>query len=279
MFKFFSKEIIDDHIKIKIFGMTVSIKQRKLLELPYLETHVVDHCNLNCSGCSHYCPVTPKRNIDVKKFEKDLRVLSKKFKISRFFLMGGEPLLHPEINKFIALSRKYFPTTEICVLTNGTLLKKKDEMFWETLRQNDVKIGLTKYPATKDYFNELEELVRKNNVNIGAIHEGMRFAYRLSKKAKVEDFQYCPTKICTNLRNGRLYVCSIGCYLDNYNRYFKTNYPIEKGISIRLNSAERILKYLKTPSVSCSVCMAKEEDWQWKDWASSKRVAEEWFID
>ena len=67
--------------------------------------------------------------------------------------------------------------------------------------------------------------------------------------------------------------------MDNFNKYFKSNYPREKGISIRFNSSRKILEYLKTPPCTCSICLGKEEDWSWKDWSASTRKENEWFVD
>lgn len=36
------------------------IKQSKdTMTLPYVELHLVDHCNLGCAGCSHFAPLAP----------------------------------------------------------------------------------------------------------------------------------------------------------------------------------------------------------------------------
>ena len=37
-------------------------------------------------------------------------------------LSGGEPLLHPEVEKFPYIVRKYFPKTKIIIITNATRL-------------------------------------------------------------------------------------------------------------------------------------------------------------
>ena len=246
--------------------------------IPYVETHVVDHCNLNCKGCSHFCPITEKNFISYKKFKKDLKQLSKKFKIEKFFLMGGEPLLHPEINKFIDISREYLKDTEICLLTNATLLTKKDDTFWYTLKKNNVKLGITKYPINLKNFENLLNYIHQKGVEIGALHNGSNFAFRLSTNADSKDFPLCPTKHCVNLRHKKLYICPIGCYIDNFNKYFKTNYPQEKGIDIYRNSPQKILKYLQGPSPTCNICLAKEQDWEWQSWSSSNKKLEDWFV-
>lgn len=277
MFNLFKVQEEYNYIYINILGIKLYFNKQEYV-IPYIETHVVDHCNLNCKGCSHYCPITEKHFVSYEKFEKNIKQISKKFKVEKFFLMGGEPLLHPDINKFIEISRKYLKETEICLLTNATLLGKKDETFWNVLKTNNVEIGITKYPVNIENFDNLIHKAQNYGVKIGAIHNGNKFAFRLSTKANIEDFHYCPTKNCINLRDDKLYICPIGCYMDNYNRYFKTNYPVEKGINIYKNPPEKILKYLQGPSPTCNICLAKEEDWEWQEWSVSNKKAEDWFV-
>ena len=44
----------------------------------YIETHLVDHCNLNCKGCSHFSPLVGKPFYkDYNEFKKEIEQLSK----------------------------------------------------------------------------------------------------------------------------------------------------------------------------------------------------------
>ena len=107
--------------------------------LDYLETHVVDHCNLNCKGCSHFCNLAEEKFIDVESIRKDFVQLSKVYKnIKVIRLMGGEPLLHPEINEIMKSVRASFPYSQIKLATNGLLLPKMKEHFWKTCRDNNI---------------------------------------------------------------------------------------------------------------------------------------------
>lgn len=87
---------------------TVVFRLKKLDKpyLRYLETHLCDHCNLNCKSCTHFCPlVTEPTFTDLEQYTKDIRTLSKKLAIRTIRLMGGEPLLHPQVNDFIRVTR------------------------------------------------------------------------------------------------------------------------------------------------------------------------------
>ena len=45
-----------------------------------LEYHIVDHCNLNCAGCSHFSPLAEHWFVDPEAFERDYDILKNKFK-------------------------------------------------------------------------------------------------------------------------------------------------------------------------------------------------------
>ena len=123
------------------------------------EVHVSEHCNLNCKGCFHFSPLAEPEFLDVIQYEKDLARLSELFyhEVEYINLMGGEPLLNPEIIKIIQLTRQYFPHGKIRVVTNGLKLGEMPDEFWEACHDNSVSINPTLYPIGLD----LEEPKKK----------------------------------------------------------------------------------------------------------------------
>lgn len=104
-------------------------------ELPYLEFHLTDHCNLNCKGCAHYSPMASDHYADLYQLEKDLQRLAQLFRNIRLIrLMGGEPLLHPDVDRFIRTTRSAFPKSRIGIVTNGILLPQASQAFWDACR-------------------------------------------------------------------------------------------------------------------------------------------------
>jgi molybdenum cofactor biosynthesis enzyme MoaA len=70
--------------------------------LRYVEYHLVEHCNLDCTGCGHFSPFAQEQFADPRSFEKDPAQLARLFgNIGKIRLMGGEPLLHPEPGAFL----------------------------------------------------------------------------------------------------------------------------------------------------------------------------------
>ena len=62
--------------------------------IPYVETHIVDHCNLKCKGCSHFSGLADPYFKSLDEFETEVRRLAD-FGVAMFRILGGEPLLHP----------------------------------------------------------------------------------------------------------------------------------------------------------------------------------------
>ena len=116
------------------------------------QVHLTFHCNLKCKGCSHFSSLAEKRHLDIKIFEKDLQRLSRlgKKHIRKIDLLGGEPLLHPEINVLMKIARKYFPKTQIVLLTNGILLPAMPNDFWKTCKKNKIIVIISYYPIEID---------------------------------------------------------------------------------------------------------------------------------
>lgn len=48
-------------------------------ELPYLELHLTDHCNLNCDGCLHFSSMSPHHFADIEQFKADMMRLTQLF--------------------------------------------------------------------------------------------------------------------------------------------------------------------------------------------------------
>jgi sulfatase maturation enzyme AslB (radical SAM superfamily) len=152
------------------------LKKRKLLRF---DVHLADHCNLNCKGCDNFSPIAPKHFLEQEAFERDCKRLSELTGgiLEDICLLGGDPLLHPGITGIMETARKYFPKTEIGILTNGLLLTKMDAGFWDCCREHDIKITITKYPVRID-IAAIKETAMNAGVHLYVLYEeGARSFY------------------------------------------------------------------------------------------------------
>jgi len=116
--------------------------------LSYLEYHVTDHCNLNCKYCTHYAPLVKEPVFtDIERFKKDLTQLKKYIKdIGIIRILGGEPLLNPQLPEFIEFTRKTYPGSVIWIVTNGMLLDRISPGLIDCMNKNIAFFHISYYP-------------------------------------------------------------------------------------------------------------------------------------
>lgn len=127
-----------------------------LLELPSVEYSLTEHCNLRCSGCDHASPLLPEYFTPPAMIERDLTMLASVARLGCVKLIGGEPLLHPQVVELAHLIRALPGKPEVQLLSNGLLLDRLPD---ESFRSFD-KIEVTRYPNVK-YRMTSEEMVAK----------------------------------------------------------------------------------------------------------------------
>lgn len=105
-------------------------------ELETMEIHVAEHCNLNCKNCSMFCGLVETCDFPCyQEFEEGIKQLKNFFPhIKKFRIIGGEPLLNPELDKYICLIRNVYPYTDIRLISNGILVTKMSDQLIQTIR-------------------------------------------------------------------------------------------------------------------------------------------------
>ncbi|MCQ2505780.1 MAG: 4Fe-4S cluster-binding domain-containing protein [Lachnospiraceae bacterium] len=265
---------------------------RKITRIPQIQTHVVDHCNLNCVRCSHFSPLVSNDDnafyLNPKIFENDVRRIAELTNgdIDEYQLAGGEPLLHPECYIFPYIVKKYLPNTKVIIITNGTLFDRVDEKFYLSCIENDVDVWVTRYPIAIDYDSAIENLkTRGINVEYGnsgnskqQVKEMWGVAYKPDGGLDGEKNFECCYGRCFMIRDGYMYLCTQSAYSDIFNRYFGTNMPepTQSGINIYgVNSLEEITNYLSKKLAFCDYCNTLER-MPPIPWDISKREIGEW---
>lgn len=265
--RLFALDTRADFITDTGFDMFYVDKMPEQGEPPYLvhlETHVCDHCNLNCKACNNFSPfVKEPICTDVAQFEEDLRYLAGLFSnIGRFFLLGGEPLLEPErCCEMVEAVRKYFPNTELRLLTNAILVPQMTQEFWDCLRKYKVIVHISVYPPVLAKLDEIEAILQKNRV----MH---LLAKKIEKFAKhwtlypFEDEKFnnndCGSAGCHYLRNGVLSKCPDGILIGNIASTLDCSpEALQTQKRITLSSAAdawNIIRDLDAPSDMCKKC-------------------------
>lgn len=250
--------------------------------LPYIETHLTDHCNLNCRGCGHYSPLSPVRFADTRDFERDIARLAGLFEdIEAIHLLGGEPLLHPEVLTFAASARDAAPRAAIRLVTNGVLLPRMTDRFWRRIAALRIRVDVTRYPVRLDE-PAIMRLAEQHGVDVRFTELRDRFftiPLRRSGDADPErSFSACKSLFdCAMLRGGRVFGCPVTALSPLFAERFGWPEPPGDEDSFDIHAdvtGEDLLDFLSKPVPRCRFCDG--EAVRWFEWGVSGRTADEW---
>ena len=256
--------------------------------LATVSVHLVEHCNMNCYGCDNFSPLAEESYENIQNFEKDIKRLAEltNGELCTLSLLGGEPLLHPDINEFLKISRAYLPSCRIEIITNGILLPTMNTEFYKACNEFDIVICPTKYPINIDY-NKAEALAKKYGVKYEYFtqtdeHIKTLFHIPLDLEGKqncIENFLNCyHANHCVFLKQGRLYTCTVAPNIEHFNKFFNKNLILNNrdGIDIhKAKSLDEVLSFLAKPIPFCKYCNVKERTYE-TPWCTSKKEIEEW---
>lgn len=251
--------------------------------LRHLDVHVTDHCNLNCKGCEHYSPLCEPTYADIAEVRRELGRLAELFDtIEQIYLLGGEPLLHPQVEQFVYAARDAFPRTRLCLMTNGVLVTRMDPTVWRALAETNAVLLCDDYPI-KLPKERMEELAREYGVTLEWMKPATEFF-----KAPIDPSGSCDAEKsftacqwvsnCAIMRDGRLYACAHIAYADAPAREFGLPQIVPTDAdSIDIFSAgdgDQVIDFLTSPAPWCRFC--DYEHTETYSWGRTGRKAEEW---
>ena len=274
------KRIIFSYIRI---SAPFRLRPRKKLRL---ETDIVSHCNLNCKNCNHFSSLVDEGFVDPDELERDFARLSELAgrNNENIDLMGGEPLLHPEITKIAEIARKYFDG-RINIVTNGLLLTKMDKEFWQVCEKNRITIIVTSYPVNLDKKSIRRKAKQysvklKMRAQVMNVHTWCRLPKDIHGKQDImKNIKLClVANYCIFLKDGKLSTCCLPLVAERFNNFFAEKFEVMENDFIDIYKAENIeeiYNFLCKPIPFCRYCKLK----QWEvgiEWGISKREISEW---
>lgn len=245
------------------------------------------HCNLNCKGCAHFSPLSPAQFPDFDELERDFARLSELFagRCNYVCLMGGEPLMNPRIEDYCRMARKYFPVGDVQIVTNGILLLKMPDSFYETCREHKISIHVTPYPI-KLNDKAIRRRCKQHKVEYHHYWEQVSkdefFRYVIDETGSqdmVENFINChDANNCVFLYKGRMYPCGCGTHFRIFNEHFNAGMELtdEDSVDIyKVKSAWELLLDLAKPVPMCRYCVMSGRK-ECFTWGHSKKDKKEW---
>lgn len=256
--------------------------------LPQYQVHLTDMCNLNCKGCGHFCNIVESPNfLDPQIYKRDIEKLKEKFWGVRWiYLLGGEPLLHKQVYKFMAITREVFPDADIRLTTNGLLLPDMPEEFWQAVRKNHIHIEISQYKKTREKWNLIQLALVENAVPSSTLVQTFKDNFFKHKTLEPHDnpkssYQQCLSHECHYLRDGKLYLCPCVPLNQFFYNYFKMEMPYEpQGIDLYNYNLDgwELLKELERPNEACMYCTNTPEWYKWDVRLKKDASMSDWIV-
>ena len=98
----------------------------KKIYIPQVEFLITTNCTLNCEECSNYIPYINQKNkfqLDYTDYKKHINNLLKNvYELNSLIIVGGEPLLHPQLFDILEYSITIKKIKKIYLYTNCTVI-------------------------------------------------------------------------------------------------------------------------------------------------------------
>ena len=214
-------------------GIDENVAQdRKGLKIPMygLEINVAYACQLKCEYCSHMSKYL-MGPVPVGKITQWYRSWHQRVHPKTFTVLGGEPLLHPNIVEVLSVTKKHWCDSAIQMVTNGLLLSKASMDLFAMLRQTGIFVAISKHfdqPEHHEKIMQGVELLKEYGVRheIRFCYNMWRKSYRLDESGRPVPYGSVPERAwqncfvrhnCMTLMDNRIYKCpQIACFRHAY---------------------------------------------------------------
>lgn len=167
-----------------------------------LQVFITNRCNLSCLGCfARKIMFGPEKDISVDEYEKVVHAFIDKKGI-QINLLGGEPLLHPDLKQILTMNR--FGGIKTTIYTNGLLL---DKYFSEDFDSVKLRVSVYSYDGKNKSIKSI-----KTNFSID-------INYMISKETTMDDLLQASNYSEHELNCKVFFISSIR-ELDNENKEF-----------------------------------------------------------
>lgn len=253
--------------------------------IDYIEIEITEFCNLNCKGCCDFSNLAKEKNFyDIDEFTKDMKRITEIFSsVNKIRLMGGEPLLNPELTEYIKVTRELFPLSDIRIVSNGLLIPKLDTGTLAVIKEADCKFDISNYPPTRKMFTQIKAKLESAGIEYD-LGFPMNFFFRNILEHPSDDpapaFNNCIFTHCHMLSHGKLSPCSYAHCTGRLNAEYGFDYPETDTIDIYSDiTGEEIIKRFNAPHEFCKCCGKGIIPFRWQGGTTSSKASPyDWLI-
>jgi organic radical activating enzyme len=211
----------------------------------------------------------PEVFASVASFERDLRALAAVMQMGSLYLIGGEPLLHPELPEFLRVAREVGIAERVGITTNGVLLHAMSEAAWDRVQVMHV----TRYPGVRLRMSD-DELARRCLARGVALRIEVANEFRvtlinhvIADRARVQEI-YDACRVahvhkCRTVYDGRYYKCAPAPFARERLRLLGREVEVrgweDDGVALHDNPnlRQQLAAYLDSaaPLAACAACL------------------------
>lgn len=259
--------------------------------LPFLETMATQVCNLSCDGCTNYSDLTHQGYVKWADMERDLSAWLKVIDIPDFGIMGGEPLINPEIREWLRGVRRLMPKSQIRFTTNGLLLNRHFDVLAVAHEIGNTVFKITVHTPGAEIESVIERVfaaydwqpVTEYGIQRWRTTNDLRFQINRPTQfvksyqgvyndmtpynsVPAESFGACIQQTCPLLYQGRIYKCSTqGLLRDTLAKVGNPNLSqweryLTDGVGV--NDTDAINQFISNfgrPHAACQMCPSKRD--------------------
>ena len=258
------------------------MEERKVFAVPYLETLITKSCNLHCDGCQNYTNYAFKGIMEFDALAEDLRRWGARIRPAVYRILGGEPLLHPQLPEIIRLAASIWPEARRFLVTNGLLLSRREDII-QALAETGTIVHLTIHSNDPKYLEKLRPAVQTikawaaqsvqvtfgDSRNFIRTYKGIGRGMRPFNHDPVQSWSICTARNCLNILDSRLWKCPTISMLKDVLEKFGldhspdwTKYLKYEGLSPDANDEDLAGFLSRGPEEICSICPAERPTYQ-----------------
>lgn len=199
----------------------INSKITKGLYIRYVEMPITTRCTMRCKECCNFIQYYERSyDLNFETIKTQIgRLVEASDGIKKLRILGGEPLLHPELNKILDYCIGVAKIEWIEIVTNGTIIPDKE--VFECLKDSKCSLYISNYGAMSTKKETLcKELInyripfRMEKDNAWWAPLGGISSFGRTKEELVELKRKCLTD-CISLFNGKLYICPKAAHGDD----------------------------------------------------------------
>ena len=200
-------------------AVSIDAQQGKVF-VDKIEIPVTYACNLQCKHCTVHAPYLHGH---VPDLFSSLRIWSEKLLPKMILVLGGEPLLNPDLPQILETIRRLYSSSDILLITNGLLLADAPSLFWDAIVKTGTRITISAH--LENYKTMCEKIdakleadgIRDIEIYCENFYDSWATLWKydsnnfpvLEMQASAPIFQECLSKNCFTLHGDYLYRCNL----------------------------------------------------------------------